>query len=114
MCTEGKLSPEEYRSALDIVERYHKQIMEESRLVNTAAQSKDGISISDFIESYVSPHLKGRMESILDEYMHNYGDFNVVEISMKNFQRLRNAGKKMWTEFETARDLYTKEIGKEE
>jgi hypothetical protein len=97
-----KISKEEYLKGLDIVERYHRQMLE--NMVLSMDVPAVGARISDFLSE--ESDISIRLHSCLVEYIKAAGDIFVERVRKKEFMKIRNAGKKSWDEFNAKRELY--------
>ncbi|MBS9522397.1 hypothetical protein KI659_00060 [Litoribacter alkaliphilus] len=94
------VSKSEYLSALDIVERYHKQLHAQIDFL-----SCHKTPIEDWFAN-LPEEPSGRLKNIL---LHNPPFEYLEDITKFQFLRQRNAGEVTWTEFEKLKNLSRKE-----
>lgn len=80
---------EEYNKAVNIVEKYHKQVENKIRAKKTLA-----------CEWYKLDECSTRLRGLL---MFRLGEDYIEDINYEKFKRTRNAGSKSWYEFEKLR-----------
>jgi hypothetical protein len=104
----NRITLQEYLNALQVVEHYHKQLMDESKIIKRRLM---GLSITDFLRSDTNTGI--RVEHILIEYRSSFGDCDIDDVIKGNFLKIRNAGGKSWSEFVTAREKLLDELQKD-
>jgi len=88
-----QISREQYDTALNLVEEYHRQIIIDSKIVKTSHLTL----ITEWEKFYL---LSQRTKNALS--LHDYG-FHVETIDKETFQRPRNLGQHCWNEFQQLR-----------
>jgi hypothetical protein len=103
----NRIALQEYLDALQVVARYHRQLMDESK----TKRQLTGMSVTDFLRSEsLESNITIRLEHILVEYRKYFDDCNINDVIKSDFLKIRNAGEKSWSEFERARLDYTNRI----
>ncbi len=98
------ITREDYLNAIELIDKYHQQLKEQDFVNNN-------LSNKTKIESWINSleyKLSVRLSNVLlkSQWGEDEKPFKYIEdVNKKEFMRLRNAGKKTWSEFLDLRGL---------
>lgn len=97
-----RISKEEYLKAMEVVNAFHDQIMNDIRLISVYNAKND---ISSFL-SYSDGRISTRLRNVLFSLLGWKDVIPINEITYNIFIRIRNAGRVTWDEFVELREEF--------